>query len=60
MIIADVSEAIVKLRLKEKDRQAAAKGVVALHACGPAAAMGMGLLIEDTQYIFLSLLRDCA
>ncbi len=44
---------MVKLHLKEKDRQAAAKGAMALHACGPAVAVAMGLLIEDTQYVFL-------
>ncbi|PBK60375.1 hypothetical protein ARMSODRAFT_1026563 [Armillaria solidipes] len=43
------SEAAVKYRLKEKDRVAVAKGGVKLHKCGPAATIGMGLLIEDAQ-----------
>lgn len=53
-----MSEAVVKLHLKEKDCQAAAKGAIALHACGPAAVVAMGLLIEDTQYVFLALLMS--
>lgn len=46
----DASEATVKHHLKEQDHvTAAAKGSVHLHVCGPTAAIGMGLMIEESQ-----------
>ncbi|KAK0488272.1 hypothetical protein EDD18DRAFT_1110250 [Armillaria luteobubalina] len=45
----DASEALMKHRLKEQDRILAVKGAMKLHSCSPAAAMGMGLLIEEMQ-----------
>lgn len=53
----DESEATLKLRLKEEDRHARRKGEVTLHMSTPSACLALGLMIEELQYMKISVLQ---
>ncbi len=50
---SDTTEADLKAKLKEDERKAKERGELPLHEISATSCLGLGLLIEDSQYIFL-------
>ncbi len=53
----DESEATLKLHLKEEDQRAWRKGEVTLHMSTPSACLTLGLMVEELQYMKISMLQ---
>ncbi len=49
----DTTEADLKVKLKEDECKAKERGELPLHKISATSCLGLGLLIEDSQYIFL-------